>query len=119
MAEILVIDDDPAIRLLVKILLKKQGHDVITAERGEEGIRMLNTTKPKLILLDVMMPGLSGYETCKRIKGTPKFNKISVIMFTVRSGEKYVKEAQNCGADGFISKPFITEEFLRTVNDFL
>jgi CheY-like chemotaxis protein len=118
-AKILVIDDEPQLRVIVRMMLEKAGHQVTEAGDGEEGLKLLEKDLPDLILLDVMMPGPSGWEVCHKIKGSRKLRDIPLVMFTVRSGEEDEERSRVCGAEAHINKPFDMEELLETVGRLL
>jgi two-component system phosphate regulon response regulator PhoB len=118
-ARILLVDDEPDIRVLTRMMLEKGGHSVIEAEDDKEGLRLLEKEKPDLILLDVMMPGIKGWKTCLKIKADKNTRHIPVIMFTIRTSEDSVKKSYECGADAHINKPFDMEELLETVGRVL
>lgn len=103
--KILVVDDEADILEFVSYNLKKEGYDVYTAMNGTEALPLAKKVKPDLILLDVMMPGMDGYETCKRIKADPELNKTFVVFLTARAEEYSELEGFNAGADDYISKP--------------
>ncbi len=116
MVKIMVVDDEPDIIHLVSLMLKGEGYDVVSAQRGEEALKLLMKEKPKLILLDVMMPGLDGWETCKRIKEDPTLKDSLVAMLTVKSEDKHkVHSLDYAIADWHISKPIEKDKFLKTV----
>jgi len=119
MAKILLVDDEPEIRYIARRMLEKVGHEVSEACDGEECLQKLKAEKPDLILLDVMMPGLKGWEVCRRIKAEDRTRSIPVVMFTVRTSEEDLEESRKCGAEGHINKPFEREELLRVVNRVL
>jgi CheY-like chemotaxis protein len=119
MAKILLVDDEPEIRYIARRMLEKAGHEVSEACDGEECLQKLKAEKPDLILLDVMMPGLKGWEVCRRIKAEDRTRSIPVVMFTVRTSEEDLEESRKCGAEGHINKPFEREELLRVVNRVL
>jgi CheY-like chemotaxis protein len=119
MARILVVDDEPDIRVLMRMMLEKAGHEVVEAGSGEEGLRMLGSDNPDLVLLDVMMPGLKGWEVCERIKADEKMRSIPVVMFTVRTSKEDIKHSMACCADAHINKPFDRKELLSTVERLL
>ncbi len=119
MARILLVDDEPDIRYITKRMLEKEGHEIIEACDGEECLQKLESEKPDLILLDVMMPGLKGWEVCRKIKAEEKTRSIPVVMFTVRTSEEDLEESRKCGAEAHINKPFEREELLRVVNRVL
>jgi len=113
------VDDEPEIRYIARRMLEKAGHEVSEACDGEECLQKLKAEKPDLILLDVMMPGLKGWEVCRRIKAEDRTRSIPVVMFTVRTSEEDLEESKRCGAEAHINKPFEREELLRVVNRVL
>lgn len=119
MAKILLVDDEPEIRFLTRRMLEKEGHSVTEAENGEMALRMLQKDKPDLILLDVRMPGLNGWEVCRRIKADDKTKSIPVVMFTVRTSEEDIQKSVDYGANAHINKPFDKEELLELVENML
>lgn len=110
--KILVIDDEKAIADIIKFNLKKEGYDVITANDGEEGITKVFTENPDLILLDIMMPKVDGYEVCKKVR-----EKIStpIIMLTARAEEVDKVLGLELGADDYVTKPFGIRELIARV----
>ena len=104
--KILVIDDETDIAETVKFLLELRNYEVITAEDGYKGINKAQETSPDLVLLDIIMPNLDGYDTCKRLKSNEKTNNIPIIMFTAKGESDSVEKAINAGATGYIVKPF-------------
>ncbi|MFQ5888167.1 MAG: PleD family two-component system response regulator [Candidatus Hydrothermarchaeales archaeon] len=116
MARILVVDDERDIVTLVKIILEKEGHEIVAAENGEKCMEILRTNKPDLILLDIRMPGESGWDICRKIKGDAETKDIPVVMFTVRGSQKSVeKSLVYAHADAHISKPFETKDLLEKI----
>lgn len=113
---ILLVDDEPDILFVISRILEKDGYKVISAESGEECLEKLKNTNPDLILLDVMMPGLDGWETCSRIKSDKKKSNIPIVMLTAKtSTEDKIKALEECGAKWHISKPIDRKSFLDTV----
>jgi two-component system alkaline phosphatase synthesis response regulator PhoP len=116
MAKILVVDDEPDIVYVVREMLRRRGYKVVGANSGEEALRKVRTEKPDLILLDIMMPGIDGWETCKRIKEGKDTKDILVAMLTVMDSEmNKEKSFQFSGADAHITKPLIEDKILSTV----
>lgn len=110
-------DDEDGVRYLISTVLKKAGHEVVTASSGEECLEILKTEKPDLILLDVMMPVLDGYDTCKLIKGNKENRSIPVAMLTVKSrDEDKLKSLEDCTADWHITKPVEKGKLVEMVN---
>lgn len=110
--KILVIDDEKAIADIIKFNLKKEGYDVITANDGEEGILKVFAENPDLILLDIMMPKVDGYEVCKKVR-----EKLStpIIMLTARAEEVDKVLGLELGADDYVTKPFGIRELMARV----
>jgi DNA-binding response OmpR family regulator len=102
--KILVVDDELEIRDLLSKFLTEEGYEVIVASNGEEAIKLAERENPQVILLDIMMPGMDGIETCKRLKAEEKTRFIPVIIATVL-WDTYV-EAIEAGAEDFVTKPF-------------
>ncbi len=116
MKKIMVVDDEPDIVFLVQKILKNEGYDVVGASGGEEALEMVKTEKPDLILLDVMMPGMDGWETCKRIKEDDETKDIMVAMLTVKSeDEDKIQSFDYAVADWHIAKPIDRNKFSKTI----
>ncbi|MFB0528010.1 MAG: PleD family two-component system response regulator [bacterium] len=103
---ILVIDDEEGVLTLLKFRLGKFGHEVITANNGPEGIRKARMFEPDLILLDLVMPGMSGFRVCELLKSYNKTKDIPVFIFTALDRLEDVERAFEKGADDYIVKPF-------------
>lgn len=116
MTKIMVVDDEPDIVFVVREMLKRRGYEVIGANSGEEALEMLKTEKPDLILLDIMMPGIDGWETCRKIKENSDTKDIIVAMLTVMDGETHKEKSfQFSKADAHITKPLIEDKIINTV----
>ncbi len=116
MAKIMIVDDEPEIVFLVRKLLEKENYEVSAASTGEECLERLKNDAPDLVLMDIMMPGMGGWEACRKIKEDPKTKHIPVAMLTVRSGGEDVERSfhfANC--DAHISKPIDKEKLLSTI----
>lgn len=104
--KILAIDDEVLILDLVKIALETEGYEVITAERGSVGLEKAFAEKVDLILLDFMMPDISGFEACRRLKTNPITSNIPIVVLTGRVSEDDIKKIMDTGAVEYITKPF-------------
>jgi two-component system response regulator VicR len=100
---ILVVDDDPALARVMAFNLEQEGYDVLTAGDGETALNMVQQAKPALVLLDVLLPGISGFEVCGRIRES---SAIPIVMVTVKATEQDVVRGLDLGADDYLSKPF-------------
>jgi len=116
---ILFIDDDPQIRRIIQLTLQEDGYEIVEASSGVEGIVSAIRHRPDLILLDVMMPGMDGYEVCKRLRENPRTINIPVLMVTAlgNTGEKI--RGLESGADDYITKPFDSGELRSRVQAHL
>ena len=110
--KILVVDDDPAtIQLLTSVLVKSKAN-VVTATNGQEGLQQFYTHRPDLIILDIKMPDMDGWETCRIIR---KLSDVPIIMLTVRSADEEIIRGLDSGADDYITKPFNAQVVLARV----
>ncbi len=115
MARILVVDDEPLIVEIVEETLLEDGHEVLKAYSGEEALIVVDRELPDLILLDLMLPGMSGYEVSRLMQQEARFNHIPIIMLTARTAPDDRVAGYQGGADDYITKPFDTEELLLRV----
>lgn len=103
---ILIIDDDQSIRAMLQALLSDEGYTLVTAANGQEGFRLAQATRPDVILLDVCMPGLNGYDVCRMIRGDADIAEVPVVMLTALNDREARLDGIRAGADDFIPKPF-------------
>ena len=115
-ARILVVDDDTDIRTLIAELLRRAGHDVIEAENGRVGLRALHASPPDLVVLDVSMPELDGWQTLERIRD---LSEVPVLMLTARGNELERVRGLQAGADDYVTKPFGRQELIARVQALL
>src|SRR6201993_4314610 len=116
MSRVLHIEDDPRNRLLVRKLLAAEGHEVIDATDGLEGVRCALTLRPDLVLVDLNIPGLDGYEVTLRLRSEASLNGVPIVAITAE-GDKETSFAVGC--DGFVQKPIDARAFARHVRQFL
>jgi DNA-binding response OmpR family regulator len=117
--KILVVDDETDIVEIVSVILSSQWYKVITALKGEEGLIKANKERPDLILLDITMPDMNGYDVCAKLKDNKDTKKIPVIMLTGQSGHDTIAKAHTVGADDYILKPFTMTTLLNKVSECL
>jgi DNA-binding response OmpR family regulator len=103
---VLVCDDEPYVVESVSYVVRRAGYDVLTAEDGEAALATARREKPDLVFLDIMMPGLSGDEVCRRLKSDPATQGAYVVILTARGQEEDERRAMEMGADEFMTKPF-------------
>ncbi len=113
---ILVAEDNMDSRQLVEDVLRSAGYNVLTAVDGEEALEIVQAERPDLIILDVNMPGMTGFEVCARIKGNESLSNIPVLMLTALSDVGHRVEGLSCGADDYLPKPFSPRELLARVD---
>jgi len=121
MSRILVIDDEAAFRKLVRTFLEAEGHEVVEAESGEQGLLMFRATAPDLIVTDILMPGLSGIDTIMKIRAEQPDAKIIAVSGGAGglAAATVLSDAESTGADRGLAKPFRRTEFLNTVGELL
>ena len=117
--KIVLAEDEPQIARLIEFKLKKEGYDVTWKESGEEALKAIQADKPDLILLDIMMPVMDGYEVLRRLKEDENLKSIPVIMLTARAQERDVVKGIDMGAEDYITKPFHPAELLARVKRIL
>lgn len=119
MPRILVIDDSPTILYMVTNMIAQGGHETITATNGEQALKMAINQQPDLVLLDVILPRLNGYEVCRQLKSTPQTADIPVVMITSKTKDKDRKWGMEQGADDYITKPFDADDLLDVIKRFV
>ena len=116
---ILVADDSQAVRDILQMSLETLGYSVVLAEDGERAMERIQQEHPDLIIVDVMMPKVNGFQICRRVKSDPGTRKTPVILLTARSGQEDVFWGKDCGADEYITKPFRTQELEQAISRLL
>lgn len=119
MATILVIDDEPDVIEVVSVALEKGGHTILTAPDGQTGLMLTLTRQPDLVILDVMMPGIDGFEVLRRMKSEPRMANTPVLMLTARTDYSSKARAWEEYAQNYLTKPFDVDELAEAVNSML
>ncbi len=116
---ILIVEDQEDNRKILRDLLTSVGYELVEATTGEEGVALAETARPDLILMDIQLPGLDGYEATRRIKANPALRQIPVIAVTsyALSGDEV--KAREAGCDAYVSKPFSPRALLATIREYL
>ena len=117
--KVLIVDDEPNIVAALEFLLEKSGYQVQVAANGEEALARLDDFAPDLVLLDVMVPKMSGYEVCQRMRAQPKWRDIKIVMLSARGREVEVEKGMSLGADLYVTKPFSSAELVATIGGLL
>lgn len=118
-AKILVVDDDELVLVALEALLRPQGYEVVTAASGPEALAKLAESGADLLILDIIMPGMSGFELCEHIRKVDKYRTVPVIMLTAKSSAEDKKRGTDVGADLFLPKPIAPRRLLDLVRNAL
>lgn len=116
---VLIVDDEPNIVAALEFLLHKNGYAVRVAANGEEALAQLDAFRPDLVLLDVMMPKVSGYEVCQRMRSQPQWRDIKIVILSAKGREVEVSKGMSLGADLYVTKPFSSTELVATIDKLL
>lgn len=117
MSKILIVDDEPNILLSLEFIFKKEGYKVFIARNGEEALGIIEESEPELVILDIMMPKVDGYEVCKHLK--KKHQDTKVIFLTAKSKQQDVQRGLEAGADLYLTKPFSTKDLVSKVKTLM
>jgi DNA-binding response OmpR family regulator len=117
--EILIVDDELDVMVPVQYLMEQQGYRVIVAENGHDALDLIYKYKPDLVLLDIMLPGIDGYEVCEIVRLNPAYRATKIIFLTAKGREVEIAKGLALGADAYITKPFSNAVLVATVNMLL
>ena len=119
MAKIVIAEDEPDIRELIAFTLRFAGHEVITGTNGEEGYLLAKKELPDLVMLDVRMPKMTGYEACKNIKAEPTTTHIPVVFLSAKGQESEIEQGLAAGAEEYLLKPFAPDQLTERIKAVL
>lgn len=114
--KVLIVDDEPSILMSLEFLMKKEGYQVFIARDGSEAMDIIEKEVPSIILLDIMMPNVDGYEVCYHVKNSLRFEHIKVIFLSAKNKEIDMEKGYSVGADLYVTKPFSTRTLVAKVN---
>ena len=117
--KILIADDEPNIVVSLEFLMKQKGYVVKVVNNGQDALDAIGEFAPDLVLLDVMMPQLSGYELCQKVRENPAWSGIRIIMLSAKGRDVEVNKGIAVGADAYVTKPFSTKDLLAKVAELL
>ncbi len=117
--KILIADDEPNILISLEYLMKREGFEVHLARDGAEALAVLQRERPRLVLLDVMMPHKSGFEVCQALRADESLRDTMVLMLTAKGRETDIAKGRAMGADAYMTKPFSTKELVQAVRALL
>ncbi len=118
-SKILIADDEPNILISLEYLMKREGFEVFVARDGDEALEALRRERPKLVLLDVMMPGKNGFEVCQALRADEAISDTIVVMLTAKGRDTDIAKGLGVGANAYVTKPFSTRELVQKVRELL
>ncbi|MCB9159777.1 MAG: response regulator [Caldilineaceae bacterium] len=116
---VLIVDDEPNIVISLEFLMEQAGYTTAVARTGDEALARIADFAPDLILLDVMLPGMSGFDICQTVRQTPDWQHIKIIMLTAKGRDVEVSKGLALGANAYITKPFSTKALMAEVQEQL
>ncbi len=119
MAKILIAEDEPDIRELVTFMLKFAGYEVVAAANGEDAVRTASRERPDLVLMDVRMPRMTGYDACRMMKANPDLRDVPVVFLSAKGQESEIQSGLEAGAEAYLLKPFSPAELTNRVRGIL
>ncbi|MEZ4869617.1 MAG: response regulator [Caldilineaceae bacterium] len=117
--KVLIVDDEVNIVISLEFLMEQAGYTVEVARTGDEALAKVATFQPDLILLDVMLPGMNGFDICQRIRQTPAWREMRIVMLTAKGRDVEIAKGMALGANAYITKPFSTKALLAEVKSQL
>ncbi|NWG74578.1 MAG: response regulator [Rubrivivax sp.] len=117
--KILIADDEPNILISLEFLMRREGYDVSVARDGQEALDALRRERPRLVLLDVMMPVKTGFEVCQELRADDAIRDTIVLMLTAKGRDTDVAKGLGVGADAYVTKPFSTRELVQKMRELL
>jgi DNA-binding response OmpR family regulator len=117
--KVLIVDDEPNIVTALEYLLRNSGFEVMVADNGEEALARVESFAPDLVLLDVMMPRINGYEVCRRMRERPDWQSIKIVMLSAKGRDVEVSKGVSLGADLYVTKPFSNTELVAKIGSLL
>ena len=116
---ILIVDDEPNIVVPLQFLMEKNGYQALVAQSGEEALEAVSKYSPDLVLLDIMLPGIDGFEVCEIVKLNPEWKHIKIIFLTAKGRDVDIAKGMVLGADEYIAKPFSNQQIVESVQRLL
>jgi DNA-binding response OmpR family regulator len=116
---ILIVDDEPNIVIPLQFLMEKNGYQTLVAQSGEEALEAVSKYSPDLVLLDIMLPGIDGFEVCEIVKLNPEWKHIKIIFLTAKGRDVDIAKGMVLGADEYIAKPFSNKQIVESVKKLL
>jgi DNA-binding response OmpR family regulator len=118
-ARILIVDDEPSIVMPLEFLMRREGYEVATAADGETALGAVAEQAPDLVILDVMLPRMSGFDVCRALRADARLRGLRILMLSAKGRESEVEKGLGLGADAYVTKPFSTRELVARVRQLL
>lgn len=119
MGTVLVVEDNLSQREMIATVLREGGLDVVSVEDGQEALVQIDSHAPDVLVLDIIMPRMSGYEVCRRVRSDPRTSKMPIVFCSSKSEQFDIHWGIKQGADAYLSKPFSSQELIRTIKQLL
>jgi DNA-binding response OmpR family regulator len=116
---VLIADDEPNIVVSLEFMMRREGYEVLVARDGREALEAIRRNRPALVLLDGMMPHLSGFEVCEAVRADDTIRETRIVMLTAKGRETDVARGLGAGADAYVTKPFSTRDLMQKVREML
>ena len=117
--KILIVDDEPSITVPLKFLMEQNQFEVMVVHSGEDALAVIDEFEPDLVLLDVMLPAVDGFQVCQNVKADPRRKTIKVVFLSAMTRDLDIAKGNTLGADAYITKPFSNADVVRQVKDLL
>lgn len=118
-AKVLIADDEPNIVVSLRFMMKREGYEVLIVPDGVQALEAIRRERPRLVLLDAMMPGMSGFEVCEAVRADPGLRDTRILILTAKGRETDIARGMGAGADAYVTKPFATRDLLAKVREML
>ncbi|MBL8320164.1 MAG: response regulator [Burkholderiaceae bacterium] len=117
--KVLIVDDEPNIVVSLEFLMQREGYQVLVATDGPQALDLIQRERPQLVLLDVMMPGKSGFEVCQAVRADESLTGVKIVLLTAKGRDTDVAKGMALGADAYVTKPFSTKDLAAKVRELL
>lgn len=117
--KVLIADDELRLRKVIALYMSKCGYEIVEAGNGETAVELAKENKPDAIILDVMMPAMTGLEATKKLREMPEFSKTPIVLLTANASEDDIKAGLEAGASKYVTKPFSPKELVETIDNFV
>jgi DNA-binding response OmpR family regulator len=117
--KVLIADDEPNIVVSLSFMMKREGYDVLVARDGAQALEIIRAERPRLVLLDAMMPGMTGFDVCEAVRADESVRGTRILMLTAKGRESDTARGLGAGADAYVTKPFSTRDLVAKVREML